>query len=76
MLGNSTSGNRVNVMAAPKMAQAHELLTVGIKGPQPGLVDEYRDYWLNVPSTTVPRVQDMHIAVEQVICQLIDEAIA
>lgn len=74
LIGISTSGNSANVVAALKLAQAHGLLTVGLTGQEAGLVDEYADYVLKVPSATTPRIQEMHIAVGHVICELIEQA--
>jgi D-sedoheptulose 7-phosphate isomerase len=74
LIGISTSGNSANVVAALKVAQDLGLLTVGLTGQQAGLVDEYTDYVLKVPSATTPRIQEMHIAVGHVICELIEKA--
>lgn len=73
LVGLSTSGNSVNILKA--MAQAREIgmICVGLTGATGGKMKESCDYLLNVPSTDTPRIQESHIMIGHIICQLVEE---
>ena len=70
--GISTSGNSPNVLKALKEARKMGLKTVGLTGKDGGKMVKLVDYLLNVESDVTARVQETHITVSNVICQLVD----
>ncbi|MGE0680197.1 MAG: SIS domain-containing protein [Candidatus Binatia bacterium] len=73
MLAISTSGNSSNIVRALEVCRAYGIHTVGLTGGTGGKVAELVDYLLCVSATTVtPRIQETHILVGHVICEMID----
>lgn len=73
LIGLSTSGNSANIIEAFKVAKERGLIIVGFTGETGGKMKEYCDYLLNVPSTDTPRIQECHITIGHIICQLVEE---
>ena len=73
LIGLSTSGNSVNIIKALEQAREIGMKTVGFTGATGGKMVDYCDYLINVPSTDTPRIQETHIMIGHVICQLIEE---
>ena len=74
-LGLSTSGNSENVVRA--LAQARELgcRSVALTGAGGGRCAELADVCIAVPSTSTPRIQEMHITIGHMLCDLVERAI-
>lgn len=70
----STSGNSKNVVLAVQAAKAMGVKTIGLTGSKGGKLKELCDVCITVPSDHTPRIQEMHIAVGHMICEIIDEA--
>jgi D-sedoheptulose 7-phosphate isomerase len=68
----STSGNSKNIIEACKMAKAKGLLIIGLTGESGGLMKDYCDHLINVPSTDTPRIQEVHIMIGHAICEIIE----
>ena len=49
------------------------MITVGFTGATGGKMKDVSDYLLNVPSTDTPRIQESHILLGHIICQLVEE---
>jgi D-sedoheptulose 7-phosphate isomerase len=75
LIGLSTSGNSANIVNAFEMAKKKEMITIGFTGFTGGRMKELSDFLLNVPSTDTPRIQESHILVGHIICQLVEEKI-
>ncbi|MDB5197419.1 MAG: phosphoheptose isomerase [Flaviaesturariibacter sp.] len=73
LLGLSTSGNSGNIVKAFEVAKAKGLMTVGFTGLSGGIMKDFSDFLLNVPSTDTPRIQETHILLGHIICQLVEE---
>ena len=73
LVGLSTSGNSGNIVEAFKVAKERGLIIVGFTGETGGKMKEYCDYLINTPSTDTPRIQECHITVGHIICQLVEE---
>lgn len=69
----STSGNSGNIIEALKMAKAQGMITIGMTGETGGAMKEHVDILLNVPSKDTPRIQEVHILLGHIICQLVEE---
>ena len=72
-VGISTSGNSPNVVKAMKKAKEIGMLTVGFTGRDGGKIQEICDIMIRIPSDDTPRIQEAHILVGHIICQLIEE---
>ena len=72
LIGLSTSGNSANVVKAFEMAKQKEMITIGFTGFTGGTMKEISDYLLNVPSTDTPRIQESHILLGHIICELVE----
>ena len=75
LLGISTSGNSKNIIKALEAAKQNKLVTVGLTGSTGGNMKNSCDYLINIPSTDTPRIQESHIMVGHIICQLVEEKI-
>ena len=73
LFGLSTSGNSANIVKAFETAREKGLITVGFTGEQGGKMKELSDYLFNVPSNNTPRIQESHIMIGHIICQLAEE---
>lgn len=71
-IGISTSGKSPNVIKALQEARRLGLVTVGLTGGTGGDLPGNVDILLNVPSTTVARIQEMHITLGQMLCGAIE----
>jgi D-sedoheptulose 7-phosphate isomerase len=75
LVGISTSGNSGNIVKAFEMAKSIDVVTVGFTGASGGLMKPFSDFLINIPSTTTPRIQESHILVGHIICELVEENI-
>ena len=73
LVGLSTSGNSANIVKAFEVAREKGIKTVGFTGESGGKMKELSDYLVNVPSKDTPRIQEAHIMVGHIICQLVEE---
>ena len=72
-IGISTSGNSPNVVKAMQKAKEIEMLTIGFTGKDGGKMKDICDLAICVPSVDVPRIQEAHILIGHIICQLVEE---
>lgn len=72
LVGISTSGNSANIVKAFEMAKSIGVTTIGFTGQKGGKMKELGDYLINVPSNTTPRIQESHILVGHIICELVE----
>ena len=75
LVGISTSGNSGNIVKAFEMAASMGVITVGFTGANGGKMKNMTNYLINVPSNTTPRIQESHILVGHIICELVEENI-
>jgi D-sedoheptulose 7-phosphate isomerase len=73
LVGLSTSGNSANILAAFETARNKAITTIGLTGTSGGAMKAWSDILLNVPSTDTPRIQESHILLGHIICQLVEE---
>ena len=69
----STSGNSPNILKAIEVAKNRDILVVGMTGKTGGKMGEMCDFLLNVSSKDTPRIQESHILLGHIICQLVEE---
>jgi len=75
LVGITTSGNSKNILAAMETARKQGMITIGMTGQSGGKMNDCCDIMLRVPSTDTPRIQESHILIGHIICQLIEETI-
>ena len=75
LVGISTSGNSGNIVKAFEMAKTKQVVTIGFTGDQGGKMKKISDYLINVPSNDTPRIQESHILVGHIICELVESNI-
>ncbi len=74
-LGISTSGNSPNVLTAVEVAKKMGIKTAALTGKEGGKLIDVADLTLNVPSPVTPAIQEAHLWVEHLLCQIVDEAL-
>jgi D-sedoheptulose 7-phosphate isomerase len=72
-IGISTSGNSKNVIEGLKLAKKNKLFTVGFTGKDGGKINNIVDVCINIPSDDTPRIQEGHIMVGHIICEIIEK---
>jgi D-sedoheptulose 7-phosphate isomerase len=75
LISLSTSGNSVNIIKAMEQARAMGMTNIALTGSTGGKMKDLADILLNMPSTDTPRIQECHITVGHIICQLAEEEI-
>ncbi|WP_118972532.1 D-sedoheptulose-7-phosphate isomerase [Taibaiella koreensis] len=73
LVGLSTSGNSANILKAFELAKEMGVITVGLTGAGGGKMKPLCDYLINIPSNDTPRIQECHITIGHIICQLAEE---
>lgn len=74
LVGLSTSGNSANIIKAFETARNRHVKTIGLTGQSGGVMKGLSDILINVPSQDTPRIQESHIMVGHIICQLVEES--
>ena len=75
LFGLSTSGNSQNIVSAFETAQEKEIITIALVGKKGGRMKEIADFALSVPAETSAHVQELHITVGHILCDLIEKAL-
>ncbi|MEO8861952.1 MAG: D-sedoheptulose 7-phosphate isomerase [Ginsengibacter sp.] len=73
LVGLSTSGNSKNIVNAFEVAKDKNMSTIAFTGSTGGKLKKYADYLINIPSDDTPRIQESHITLGHIICQLVEE---
>lgn len=73
LVGLSTSGNSGNIIKAFDVAHKNKMITIGFTGAGGGKMKDISDHLFNVPSTDTPRIQESHIMIGHIICELVEE---
>ena len=75
VIGISTSGNSPNVLSALELARETGCRTVGLLGKDGGSIKDVCDLALIVPTTDTPRVQEAHITIIHIVCDLLEKTL-
>lgn len=73
LIGLSTSGNSANIILAFDAANSLNMITVGFTGESGGKIADKCSYLLNIPSKDTPRIQEAHIMIGHIICEMVEE---
>lgn len=68
----STSAKSKNIVKALKKAKEKGLITIGLFGQNDNDCEGLCDYKINAPSKSTPNIQQMHLAIEHLICEIIE----
>ncbi len=71
LIGLSTSGNSPNIVAAMDQGRKQGMFCIGMTGNKPySLMEQHCDLMIKVPSTVTARIQEMHILIGHIVCEL------
>jgi len=73
LVGLSTSGNSGNIVKAFEKSKELKVITIGFTGTDGGKMKDLSDFLINVPSTDTPRIQESHILLGHIICELVEK---
>jgi len=73
LVGLSTSGNSKNIIKAFEVAREKKMTTIAFTGASGGKLKPLSNFLINVPSDDTPRIQESHIMLGHIICQLVEE---
>lgn len=71
----STSGNSPNIVQVLEKAKSLKIKTIAFTGITGGKIMHLADYVVNVPSTDTPRIQEIHILLGHIICEIVEKEI-
>lgn len=72
LVGISTSGNSTNVVKALEVANQLGMITVSMTGETGGKMKEVSKFLLNIPSKDTPRIQECHILLGHIMCEIVE----
>ncbi|MCA6475629.1 MAG: D-sedoheptulose 7-phosphate isomerase [Chitinophagaceae bacterium] len=75
LIGLSTSGNSANILRALEKAAELGIITIGMTGASGGKMKGQCNYLINVPSSDTPRIQESHILIGHILCELTEKNI-
>lgn len=75
LIAISTSGNSLNVLNAIEKANSLGMSTLGFTGESGGRMIDVCDVMIQIPSSDTPRIQEGHILVGHIVCELIEESL-
>ena len=75
LFGLSTSGNSINIIKAFEAAKALGMTCVALTGETGGNIAALADILINVPSKDTPRMQECHITLGHIICEIVETAL-
>lgn len=73
LIGLSTSGNSKNIVLAQEEGKNRGMIVISFTGEGGGKMKDSCDYLLNVPSKDTPRIQESHIMLGHIICEMVEE---
>ncbi len=73
LIGISTSGNSTNIVKAIDTANKKGMITIGFTGKSGGRLKEISKFLINVPSEDTPRIQELHILIGHIICEIVEK---
>jgi len=73
LIGLSTSGNSANILKAFKEANTIGMVTIAFTGQTGGELKDKCSYLLNIPSIDTPRIQEVHIMIGHIICEIVEQ---
>jgi D-sedoheptulose 7-phosphate isomerase len=75
LIGISTSGKSKIIAKAIETAKKAGAKTLALTGGGGGTLDQVADFSVSIPSKNTPRIQEAHITIIHIICELVEEAL-
>lgn len=75
LFGLSTSGDSRNVVNAMKQAKEMGMTTIGLTGEGGGAMKDHCDYLIAIPSKDTPRIQECHILIGHILCEIVEQTL-
>lgn len=72
LIGITTSGTSPNILKALKLGKEKGTINIAFTGDRIDKIQKYVDYLVNVPSNKTPRIQESHIMIGHIICDLVE----
>ncbi len=73
LIGLSTSGNSSNIINAAQFAQSNKLKVISLTGNDGGTLKNNSDININIPIDSTQRIQEMHILIGHILCDLVEQ---
>lgn len=73
LIGISTSGNSLNIIKAIETANKLKMITIGLTGYDGGKMKKICKYLIKIPSQDTPRIQESHILIGHIICEIVEK---
>lgn len=74
-VGISTSGNSPNIIQALRVAKTKSIFSVAMTGESGGIARTVADRTICIPSSETPRIQECHILVGHIICEIVEKVL-
>ena len=75
LIGLSTSGNSSNIVEAAKFASSNKIKVISMTGNDGGKLSNHSDININIPTNSTQRIQEMHILIGHILCDIIENAL-
>ena len=75
MIGQSTSGNSSNIINAAKFSKLKNLQVISLTGNNGGKLKHQSTININIDSDSTQRIQEMHILVGHILCDIIEKSL-
>jgi len=72
LIGLSTSGNSSNIVQAAKFASSNKMKVISMTGNNGGKLSNHSDININIPINSTQRIQEMHILIGHILCDIIE----
>lgn len=73
LIAITTSGTSPNILKAVEMARSKNITVIGLTGGDGGKLQDVADITIAVPSDSTPRIQESHITIGHIICNLVEK---
>lgn len=73
LIGITTSGNSANIRKAFESAKKNDIKTISFLGKDGGYCKNLADYSILIPSNDTARIQEMHILIGHILCELVEK---
>jgi len=74
LIGLSTSGNSSNIVEAAKFASSNKVKVISMTGNDGGKLSNHSDININIPINSTQRIQEMHILIGHILCDIIESS--
>ena len=71
----STSGNSTNVVKAAQFAHSNKIKVISLTGNDGGSLSKYSNININIPTNSTQRIQEMHILIGHILCDIVEQAL-